>query len=173
MSWRQEDHDVADGDDEVETTLERGGQHVGVLDLEVGVGRPALGDQGGVGLDRDDVVPARHQGGRDPAHAGPDVEDPGAAGHERVGQPGLAVDVGALRDEPAELLAVPAVALAGQLPPGAGEAHAVPCAGSGAASCSERARRRRRTYSSPHRPSPKPARQVHSHQVRPVSARVP
>ena len=72
-------------------------------DVEVGVRRPRLVAERRVGLGRDDVVAPRRQLGRDAAHAGADVDDAGAAGDQGVGQPGLAGDVGSLRDEVGEV----------------------------------------------------------------------
>ena len=61
------------------------------------------------------------------------------------------------------MLAVAAVAVTGQLP--ARRRRGVVLGRRSSA----RALRRRRQYSRPNRPSPKPARQVHSHHVRPLS----
>ena len=54
--------------------------------------------------------PRSDERGAYPAHAGPGIEDPGTARRQHVGQPGLALDVLTLGDQPGEVRAVPTVA---------------------------------------------------------------
>ena len=77
----------------------------------------------GVEVDADHAVTTPHQRRADPTHPRAGIEDRRAAADQDVGQPGLALDVGAVGDELCEVGAVPAPTLGpllgtGLLPPG-------------------------------------------------------
>ena len=122
----QQHHHVADADDEV--VLGRHpvrGEEPGVERLEPGlchrqvrVRRPRLLEEPGVEVDPDGLVTGTPQRRADPAHARAGVEDPCAARGQRVGQPSLALDVRAARDELGEVAAVAAPDVGRPLPAG-------------------------------------------------------
>ena len=67
-----------------------------------------------------DLVPAGEEGRGDPPHPRTGIEHPRPPGQQRVRQPGLAVDVGSVRDQLGEPRRIAPLLGSGQLPAGAG-----------------------------------------------------